>query len=110
MSKKVPTPKPVVIEQECSVCELDWDRHPDNPTIEDCIELLKTELTRNRTVTISSCDGHHHCHRGHCHCYQWHYDQWTWTGGTPIINVMDTTTDTTTVFRPMLTNGNTAVS
>lgn len=34
-------PKPVVIFQECDVCGEDWDDHPENPTVLDCIELLK---------------------------------------------------------------------
>jgi hypothetical protein len=41
MSKKIPTPKPITISQECSICGLDWSLHPDNPTILDCVERLK---------------------------------------------------------------------
>jgi hypothetical protein len=41
-------PKPVSKHVVCSVCGLDWDRHPKKkdkePTLEACVELLKAEL------------------------------------------------------------------
>jgi hypothetical protein len=42
--KPEPVPKLVV----CSVCGLDWSRHPANPLLDHCIDLLKSELAEAR--------------------------------------------------------------
>lgn len=39
-------PQPVVVKILCSLCDLDWPAHGDKPTTEDCIRLLKQELSR----------------------------------------------------------------
>lgn len=39
-------PQPVVVKVLCSLCDLDWTLHGDKPTTEDCIRLLKQELSR----------------------------------------------------------------
>ena len=57
MEDMVPTtqPKPVIVSQVCSMCGLDWERHGEKPTTEDCIRLLKAELaSRPVTITIPS--------------------------------------------------------
>lgn len=42
------TPEPVAKETVCSLCGLDWDKHPKKKslTAEDCVKLLKAELAR----------------------------------------------------------------
>lgn len=42
--KKTSKPQPVATVTVCSICELDWDLHGENPTTDDCIRLLKSEL------------------------------------------------------------------
>lgn len=44
MSKKAPTPQPVVVTTICSECGIDWARHGKDPTTADCIRLLKQDL------------------------------------------------------------------
>lgn len=62
----VPTPKPVVVEQVCSLCEEDWAEHPENATALDCIEILKAK----RKPKVDACCGHHY----HTCCHHfWHY-------------------------------------
>jgi hypothetical protein len=39
-------PTPVHVKTECSLCGLDWDKHPDEPTVYDCVELLKVEAAK----------------------------------------------------------------
>lgn len=41
-------PEPITTAQICSVCGEDWNRHPSNPSVEDCVELLKGELHNER--------------------------------------------------------------
>ena len=43
-------PKPVVVETRCSECDLPWEDHGDNPTLLDCIRLLKEQP---KTVTYT---------------------------------------------------------
>lgn len=38
---KAPEPKAVTTSQVCSVCGEDWAEHPENPTVLDCITVLK---------------------------------------------------------------------
>lgn len=38
-------PQPVVVKILCSLCDLDWPSHGEKPTTEDCIRLLKQELS-----------------------------------------------------------------
>lgn len=33
---------------KCSLCDLDWKRHGEKPTVEKCVELLKAECSRLR--------------------------------------------------------------
>lgn len=42
-------PEPITTAQICSVCGEDWNRHPENPNVEDCVALLKTELGYERS-------------------------------------------------------------
>ena len=66
--KKSPVPEPVVTKQICSICAEDWDEHPDDPTILDCVEILRAK----RPEPVAGCCGHgHHC------CYHWHYHWWS---------------------------------
>lgn len=51
MAKKQ-KPEAVSVETICSVCGLDWDLHGENPTTEDCVELLKAELASRPTTTV----------------------------------------------------------
>jgi len=37
-------PKAVTTVQVCSLCGLDWKRHGENPTTDDCIALLRADL------------------------------------------------------------------
>lgn len=48
MSKKNTKPEPVVVSTLCSECGLDWGLHGEEPTTDDCIRLLKAELSRKR--------------------------------------------------------------
>ena len=48
--KPEPVPKLVV----CSVCGLDWTKHPEKPLLDDCIALLKAELAAARRPTYLS--------------------------------------------------------
>jgi len=41
MAKKKYIPKPVVKGEICSICGESWSLHPENPSIFDCIEILK---------------------------------------------------------------------
>ena len=45
---KKPTPTPIPSAHKCSVCDLDWKRHGEKPTLEKCVELLKAECARLR--------------------------------------------------------------
>lgn len=47
---KPPVPQPVVTAQKCSICELDWSLHGVDPTVLDCIRLLKARIP---SVTIN---------------------------------------------------------
>lgn len=38
---KTPKPEPVAVNIVCSLCELPWSQHGDDPTTLDCIRLLK---------------------------------------------------------------------
>lgn len=38
---KDPKPTPIVTSQKCSICDLDWELHPQDATVFDCIKLLK---------------------------------------------------------------------
>ena len=64
-------PKPIVVEQVCSICDLDWELHPDNPSSEDCVELLKKELDRPLPTTIITERCCHHHHWCNCWSYTW---------------------------------------
>lgn len=44
--KKTLKPEPVSVETQCSVCGLDWKLHGKTPTLEDCIRVLKAELSK----------------------------------------------------------------
>lgn len=44
---KNPKPEPVVVRTLCSLCDQEWEKHGDNPTTLNCIELLKDELGRS---------------------------------------------------------------
>lgn len=37
-------PEPKVIRVVCSLCDLEWNAHGEDPTTENCIRLLKAEL------------------------------------------------------------------
>lgn len=54
-------PQPVVVQTVCSLCDLPWEDHGDEPSALDCIRLLK-----ERPAT-TVCPGPH---------YPW---TWTWT-------------------------------
>ena len=54
-------PKPIVTEQVCDTCELDWDLHPEDPTKDDCIDLLKAPPPANTTNTITVVGRHCAC-------------------------------------------------
>lgn len=51
VAKAPASPEPVVKSTVCSLCELAWDLHGDNPTTDDCIRLLKAEMQRMRIMT-----------------------------------------------------------
>ena len=68
VAKRVPTPKPVVVEEVCSLCNEDWDLHPKDATAADCIEILKAKKAK-----------HDCCHHIHwTYTYPW-YDSNTTT-------------------------------
>lgn len=48
---KNPKPQPVTVDVRCSLCDLEWAKHGDEPTTADCIRLLRAEL-RVRPTTI----------------------------------------------------------
>ena len=58
VAKRIPTPKPVVVRQVCDVCDEDWAKHPANPTVMDCLEILKAK------------NASHHCSH---YCWHYHY-------------------------------------
>lgn len=71
VAKRVPTPKPVVVEEVCSLCNEDWDLHPENATAADCIEILRAKKVK------------HDC----CHHIHWTYTYpytSTWTINPPV--------------------------
>jgi hypothetical protein len=39
-------PEPIVVSTICSQCGLNWDLHGDNPSLLDCIRLLKAEIAK----------------------------------------------------------------
>lgn len=45
---EVPTPEAIVTATICSLCGLDWSRHPDKATAADCVGLLKADLATAR--------------------------------------------------------------
>lgn len=70
----MPRPRPITTERICSECELDWELHPSNATLSDCVRLLKS---RGQTICLLP----HYpvvCNRRHYPDYQiW----WTNTSG-----------------------------
>lgn len=50
MPPRNPKPAPVVVETRCSLCDLPWEDHSDDPTTADCIRLLKAQLAVRPTV------------------------------------------------------------
>jgi hypothetical protein len=42
-------PEPITTARICSMCGEAWNRHPENPTVEDCVALLKAELGYERS-------------------------------------------------------------
>lgn len=45
--KTDPIPSPVPKQVICSVCDQDWDLHPENPTLLDCVQILKRRIPYN---------------------------------------------------------------
>jgi len=45
-------PEPKTIRVECTVCGLPWDAHGADPTLEDCVRLLKAELSKRPTPRL----------------------------------------------------------
>lgn len=80
MATKHAKPTPVVVTEVCSMCGLDWQRHGDKPTTEDCIRLLKAELA-SRPVAVPFTVRP-----------WWDYPQVTWTS--PTTTVYSTKTHT----------------
>jgi hypothetical protein len=52
MARTSATPKPIVTKTVCSLCGLDWEKHPENASAVDCIDLLKAEAAKPRPVVI----------------------------------------------------------
>lgn len=52
MARTGASPKPIVTKTVCSLCGLDWEKHPDNASALDCIALLKAEVAKPAPVTI----------------------------------------------------------
>lgn len=105
VAKKIPTPKPKPIKVACSICEEDWAEHPDDPTVLDCIEILKSK----RQPKVDACCGHHYhnCCHGH-HFWHYWYGNSTYSGTitvAPPIQVTPTS-PTWTINTPLA--GNTA--
>jgi hypothetical protein len=50
MSKPQPVPKQLV----CDLCDLPWEGHGDKPTKDDCIRLLKAELRKRPSYTVTN--------------------------------------------------------
>lgn len=50
-------PAPVVVQTQCSICGLDWNRHlsrGEDPTLETCVKLLKAEVETLRQRPVYS--------------------------------------------------------
>lgn len=96
LAKKIPTPKAVPKNLVCDTCGEDWDLHPEDATVMDCLEIAKSKQVRPACV--------HHYHT--CWCYhQWTYTPWwntqtitvdsgtaTWDNTTSVIDVSNTDT------------------
>jgi hypothetical protein len=46
---KMTTPQPIAVTTICSVCGLNWELHGEDPTTDDCIQLLKAALASKST-------------------------------------------------------------
>lgn len=44
MPARTPKPVPVVVTTICSLCDLPWEDHGEDPTTSDCIRLLKAKV------------------------------------------------------------------
>lgn len=109
LAKTMPTPKPVVVEQVCSLCEENWAEHPEDPTPLDCIEILKSK----RKPKVDACcgHGHHNCCHGH-HFWHYWYGNSTYQGTitvAPPIYISPNTSPTWTINTPLAIT-NTATS
>lgn len=53
-----PRPEPVIVAMVCSICNLPWDEHcedpSDQPTLMDCIRLLKARPVGGKTVPMTT--------------------------------------------------------
>jgi len=47
-------PEPVAERVVCSLCGLNWDLHPKDASAEDCVRLLRSELARRPTFTVTN--------------------------------------------------------
>lgn len=106
VSKRVPTPKPVVVEQVCSICDEDWAEHPEDATVMDCVEILKNKRGIKLSLADVCCGHGHNCCHSHHHWHYWYqqpyqitYTQPVWvnnTGGiTTTIGISPSATNTT---------------
>lgn len=50
----LPVPKPIPRVVDCSECGLPWDDHGKNPTLEDCVNLLKIALAEAREAVTAT--------------------------------------------------------
>lgn len=101
VAKRVPTPKPVVVEQVCDICDEDWAEHPENPTVMDCLEILKTKRVK---LALKDLQGLHACcGHGHSCCYHWHV-HYTYPYQATYTNPVWTTNGTATSPQLNITN------
>lgn len=73
-----PTPKHIVT--VCSICELPWQNHGEDPTLETCVRLLAAELKKRSTPGWVTPTGYW-CYRCSSYVYPGHicYRPWTIT-------------------------------
>lgn len=77
LAPRIPQPEPVATSYECSVCGLAWSLHPDdNPTVLDCIALLKAHAT----IRYIPCSQPHYPYQ--TTWYPTYYSTYTTTPGT----------------------------
>lgn len=104
IAKRVPTPKPVTVKEVCSICDGDWAEHPENPTVMDCLEIVKAKnVELSLKVANPGC-----CHHNHI---QWTYTYPQYYSHTYTVNPPVQVTPTApTWYSPNISSGSVGIS